>query len=280
MTLHLVGAQAAEHIRAFLAEDIGAGDITTAAVVPEGASGKARIEARTELVVAGLPFAGMCFALLDDRTTWSPLVDESHYAGAGDVLARVEGSLATILTAERTALNLLMRLSGIATATRSYVDAVSGTKAQIVDTRKTTPGLRMFEKYAVEVGGGHNHRLGLYDAILIKDNHVEAAGGIGTAVKAARNRYPDDIVVQVEVTNLTELDEALEAGATAILLDNMTPDVVREAVEKTAGAAVLEASGGITLENVRSYAETGVDRISVGALTHSAAAVDIALEVE
>ncbi|MDQ3964002.1 MAG: carboxylating nicotinate-nucleotide diphosphorylase [Actinomycetota bacterium] len=281
MSFHLVGTDAAEQIRTFLVEDIGPGDITTTAVVPEDASGKGRIEARQGLVVAGLPHAELCFPLVaPDTTTWSARVEEGTHADPGDVLARVEGRLATILAAERTALNLLMRLSGIATLTRRFVDAVQGTKAQIVDTRKTTPGLRSFEKYAVEVGGGHNHRMGLYDAILIKDNHLMAAGGIGPAVGAARNRYPDGIVIQVEVTNLTELDDALAAGANAILLDNMTPDLMRDAVLRTEGRAVLEASGGITLDNVRSYAETGVDRISIGALTHSAPAVDIALEVE
>lgn len=268
-------------VRAFLQEDVGSGDITTSAVVPEGATGKARIEARADLVVVGLSFARLCFeAVAPDTTTWSEVVVDGDRAGAGDVLARVEGRLATILTAERTALNLLMRLSGIATLTRMYVDAVAGTTAQIVDTRKTTPGLRKLEKYAVQMGGGRNHRFGLFDAILIKDNHLRAAGGVGPAVRAARNRHPEGVVVQVEVTDLTQLDEALAVGANAILLDNMTPEMVRDAVQKTAGAAVLEASGGIDLDNVRAFAETGVDRISVGALTHSAPAVDIALEVE
>ena len=281
MTPHLIGKEAADQIRSFLAEDIGSGDITTAAVVPEGAHGKARVEARSDVVVAGLPFAALCFGLVaPGSTTWSAVVEEGEPVGDNDVLARIEGRLATILTAERTALNLLMRMSGIATFTRSFVDAIKGTKAQIVDTRKTTPGLRAFEKYAVEVGGGHNHRFGLYDAILIKDNHLRAAGGVGPAVRAARNRHPDGVVVQLEVTDLNELNQALEAGANAILLDNMSPEMVRDAVERTAGRVVLEASGGITTENVRAYAETGVDRISIGALTHSAPAADIALEVE
>ena len=281
MSKHLIGDDAAEHVKAFLAEDVGPGDITTDAVVPAGTQGKARIEARGDLVVAGLPFAALCFELVEaGSTSWSASVEEGERVGAEDVLARIEGRLTTILTAERTALNLLMRMSGIATLTRSFVDAVEGTAVQIVDTRKTTPGLRAFEKYAVEIGGGHNHRFGLYDAVLIKDNHLRAAGGVGQAVRAARNRTPDGVVVQVEVTNLSELDEALDAGANAILLDNMTPEMVRDAVERADGRAALEASGGITIEKVRAYADAGVERISIGALTHSAPAVDIALEVE
>lgn len=268
-------------VRPFLDEDIGHGDITTSAVVPAEATGKARIEARQDLVVAGLPFARLCFAAVaPDTTMWSAAVEEGDRVRGGDALARIEGRLATILTAERTALNLLMRLSGIATLTRSFVDAIQGTDAQIMDTRKTTPGLRKLEKYAVQIGGGRNHRFGLFDAVLIKDNHLRVAGGIRPAVQAVRNRHPEGTVVQVEVTNLSELDEALDAGANAILLDNMTREMVRDAVRRTDGRAVLEASGGITIDSVRAYAETGVDRISIGALTHSAPAADIALEVE
>ena len=281
MSLDVTGLETAALIKAFLAEDIGAGDLTTAAVVPGGTAGKARVEARESLIVAGLPFAGSCFVSAPpEPAEWSPLLEDGRKAESGEVLGRVEGPLATILAAERTALNLLMRLSGIATFTRRFVDAIDGTRARIVDTRKTTPGFRLFEKYAVEVGGGQNHRFGLYDAVLIKDNHLRAAGGVGPAVRAARNRHPDGVVVQVEVTNLTELDEAIEAGASDVLLDNMTPETVREAVARAEGRVVTEASGGITLDNVRAYAEAGVDRISIGALTHSAPAADIALEVE
>lgn len=269
-----------ESIARFIREDVGEGDVTTNAVVPEDAQGKARIEAREELVVAGLDAARLCFEEAGPGTTWTGLVADGDAVGPGDVLARLEGSLATILVGERTALNLLGRLSGIATLTRAFVDAIAGTATEIVDTRKTTPGLRSLEKYAVRTGGGFNHRFGLYDAVLIKDNHLRAAGGVAEAVQAARNRAPAGLVVQVEVTDLSELDEAVSAGADAILLDNMSPDMVRSAVQRTAGRALLEASGGMTLANVRSYAETGVDRISIGALTHSAPAVDVALEVE
>ena len=195
-------------------------------------------------------------------------------------MARIEGALGPILTAERTALNLLQRLSAVATLTARFVEEIAGTKAQIIDTRKTTPGMRLLEKAAVRVGGGGNHRFGLDDGILIKDNHVRAAGGVSEAVKRARNAAPHGLVVEVEVTTLDELDEALSAGAQAILLDNMDPATVRRAVERVGGDAVLEASGGMDLTNVRAYAETGVDLISIGALTHSAGSVDISLEVE
>jgi len=268
-------------IARFVQEDVGRGDVTTSAVVPVDARGTARIEARVDFVIAGLEVAASCFEYVGPGTVgWTPLLPDGNRALAGDVLARLEGSLHTILTGERTALNLLGRLSGVATMTRSFVDAIQGTPARIVDTRKTTPGLRLLEKYAVRVGGGHNHRFGLDDGILIKDNHVRAAGGVGEAVTRARNAAPHGLVVEVEVTDLSELEEALAAGADAVLLDNMTPEMVREAVTRAGGKALLEASGGVTLDNVRAYAEAGVDLISVGALTHSAPTADVSLEVE
>ena len=270
-----------EMVTAFLAEDIGHGDITTRATVDDTARGRARIEARAPFVVAGLDVGRACFDVAGPGSvSWEPLVDDGSTASAGQKLAELDGSLATILIAERTALNLLARLSGIATLTRSFVAKIEGTSARIVDTRKTTPGLRLFEKYAVRAGGGRNHRFGLDDGILIKDNHIRAAGGVGEAVRRARNEAPHGLVVEIEVTDLDELDEALAAGADALLLDNMSVDMVKEAVARAGGKALLEASGGIDLDNVRAYAEAGVDLISVGALTHSARAVDVALEVE
>ncbi|MGH3117429.1 MAG: carboxylating nicotinate-nucleotide diphosphorylase [Gaiellales bacterium] len=277
LDLSLVRAAVARFVR----EDVGHGDVTTGAVVPSNAVGTARIEARADFVVAGLEIAASCFEYVGPGTIrWTPLLSDGSSVVAGDVLARLDGSLHTILTGERTALNLLGRLSGVATLTRSFVAAVEGTPARIVDTRKTTPGLRLLEKYAVRVGGGHNHRFGLDDGILIKDNHVRAARGVGEAVARARNAAPHGLVIEVEVTDLSELDEALAAGADAVLLDNMTPEMVREAVTRAGGKALLEASGGVTLENVRAYAEAGVDLISVGALTHSAPTADVSLEVE
>ena len=265
---------------AFLKEDIGHGDVTTEAVVDPHTRGVARIEAREPFVVAGLDIARACFELLDESLAWTTEAPDGSRVGTKDVLARVEGALGPILTAERTALNLLQRLSAVATLTARFVETIAGTRSQIIDTRKTTPGLRLLEKAAVRVGGGGNHRFGLDDGILIKDNHIRAAGGVSEAVKRARNAAPHGLVVEVEVTTLEELDEALEAGAQAILLDNMDPATVKRAVERVGGEAVLEASGGMDLDNVRSYAETGVDLISIGALTHSAGSVDISLEVE
>lgn len=264
---------------AFLAEDVGRGDVTTAAVVPAGLGGRARIEARAPFVVCGLEVARACFEHLG-RVTWESLLADGRRVEAGDVLARLSGDLGAILTAERTALNLLAHLSGIATTSAAFAAAVAGTAARVVDTRKTTPGLRVLEKYAVAVGGCHNHRSGLDDGVLIKDNHVAAAGGITEAVRRARAAVPHGLLVEVEVSDLDGLDEALAAGADAVLLDNMDPATVAEAVARAGGKVVLEASGSITLDNVRAYAETGVDLVSCGALTHSAGHADVALEVE
>ena len=263
----------------FLEEDIGRGDRTTDAVVPEDLPGRARIESREEAVVAGLDVARVCFSSLGE-VVWKPQVRDGDRVNPGDVVARVEGPMRVLLTAERTALNLLQRLSGIATMTRRYVDAVGTSPTQVVDTRKTTPGLRMLEKYAVRVGGGSNHRAGLDDGILIKDNHIAAVGSVAETVARARAAAPHGLKVEVEVQDLDQLDEAISAGAEAILLDNMSPQLVREAVTRAGGKALLEASGGITLETVSEYAETGVDLISVGALTHSVRAIDLSLEVE
>lgn len=268
-----------ELARAWLAEDVGRGDRTSAAVVPVDMQGRARIEARADGVIAGLPVADAVFAQLGDCKCF-PEVSEGTRARAGDVLARVEGHMRTILAAERTALNVLQRLSGIATVTARYVQAVAGTSARIVDTRKTTPGLRMLEKYAVTAGGGSNHRYGLDDGILVKDNHISAAGGVHEATRRAVEGASLGLLVEVEVGDVKELEEAIDAGAHAVLLDNMTPDEVASAVEIAAGRVILEASGGIDLENVKEYAEAGVDLISVGALTHSAPALDASLEVE
>jgi nicotinate-nucleotide pyrophosphorylase (carboxylating) len=271
-------------VDAWLAEDIGRGDVTTSAVVPAEALGRARIEAREPCVVAGMTAAALCFELTSDRferpLEFKAVVGDGGRVDGSDVIARIEGPLAPILTAERTALNLLARLCGVATTTSRYVDAVEGTGARIVDTRKTTPGLRSLQKYAVVVGGGSNHRFGLDDGILIKDNHLAASGGVSEALKRARAHTPHGLRIEVEVATLRELDQALESGADAILLDNMTPDEVAEAVHATAGRALLEVSGGINLATVRSYAVTGVNLISVGALTHSAPSIDLALELE
>jgi nicotinate-nucleotide pyrophosphorylase (carboxylating) len=265
----------------WLAEDVGRGDVTTRAVVPPDRAGVARIEARAPFVVAGLPIAHACFDLVSDgEVDWHAFVADGAEVEAHDTLARIEGPLAAILTAERTALNLVGHLSGIATITRRFLKEVEGTTATIVDTRKTTPGMRLLEKAAVRAGGAANHRFGLDDGVLIKDNHVVAVGGVEEAVRRARAAVPHGLKVEVEVTTLDQLDAAVAAGADAVLLDNMQPEMVADAVRRAGGKATLEASGGITLENVRAYAETGVDLISVGALTHSAPNADIALEVE
>ncbi len=268
-------------VESWLAEDVGRGDITSAAVIPRKAFAVARLEARESFTVAGLGVAGLCFEIVGaGRVEWDPKVDDGEIATAGQTLARVEGSLRSILTAERTALNVFARLSGVASLTADYAALLRGTRAHLVDTRKTTPGLRVLEKYAVRVGGGSNHRHGLDDGILIKDNHIAAAGGIGPAVRYARMNAHHGLKVEVEVEDLAGLDEALDAGADIVLLDNMTVEEVRKAVEATAGRALLEVSGGINLDNIAEYARTGVDLISVGALTHSVRSVDVALEVD
>ena len=275
-------------IRLFLDEDLGAGDITTAHVVPASARAHGAIVARQPCIVAGLEFARMVFHELDPTVTIGAVSADGRWVNAGAEIARLHGKAAPILAGERLALNLLQRLSGIATMTDRYVDAVAGTGASVSDTRKTTPGLRLFEKYAVRVGGGRNHRMGLYDAILIKDNHIAAAGGLTAALTAARTARGGDPAchpIQVELTSPAQVAEALAAGVDAVLLDNMSPkeaaDAVRAIRAHSGGAACwIEVSGGITLENIRAYAQAGVDTISVGALTHSAPAVDIALDLD
>ena len=261
-----------------LTEDVGDGDVTTAATVPEDARARALITQKAPGVVFGLDVAEQTFRALDPAVAFERLTREGQWREGGPVL-QIEGSSRAILTAERTALNFLQRLSGIATMTARYVEAVAGTGAQILDTRKTTPGMRALEKAAVAAGGGTNHRAGLYDAILIKENHAALAGGVGAAVSEALARAPG-LPLEVECRSLAEVDEALAAGAPRLLLDNMTVEQLRAAVEHVAGRAELEASGGVTLETLREIASTGVQFISVGALTHSPPALDLSLLLE
>jgi nicotinate-nucleotide pyrophosphorylase (carboxylating) len=268
----------AELIRLALAEDIGRGDLTTEATIPADAQATAEIVQKAPGVLCGLPVIDAVFAELDPRVEVVRVAEEGSW-GDRRVVARLQGPARSILTGERTALNFVQRLSGVATASRRAREAVAGTKATVLDTRKTTPGHRVLEKYAVRVGGCRNHRAGLDDAVLIKENHIRAAGGIAAAVAAARTRIGPAQQIEVEVTNPAELDEALAAGAELILLDNHTLDGLRAAVAHTAGRARLEASGGITLDNLAAVAGTGVDFISLGALTHSAGAIDFSLEV-
>jgi nicotinate-nucleotide pyrophosphorylase (carboxylating) len=266
-------------VRAALAEDLGrAGDVTAQACIPADARLSAVFAVRKPGVVAGLACVRLAIAELDPAADVRLLVEDGMQIAAGAQLARVEANARALLSAERTALNLLGRLSGIATLTRAYVEAVAGTKAKIVDTRKTTPGLRALEKYAVRCGGGVNHRFGLDDAILIKDNHIAACGSVAEAVRRARAAAGHLMKVEVEVDGLDQLDAALEHGPDVVMLDNFSLADLREAVRRAGSRAVLEASGGITLETVRSVAETGVDVISVGALTHSVGVLDIGLD--
>jgi nicotinate-nucleotide pyrophosphorylase (carboxylating) len=266
-------------IAAALDEDLGEReiDVTTQHVVDAGVAAEARVVARTRGILSGGEVAARVFEMIRPPCTYVALLPEGARVNRGDAVARVTGPLGSILTGERTALNFLQRMSGIATLTRRYLDALAPfPKVILLDTRKTTPGLRALERAAVRAGGGHNHRAGLWDAILIKDNHIAAAGGVATAVRRARRA---GMPVEVEVETLSQLAEALAAGAEIVLLDNMSPELMREAVEITAGRAQLEASGGMTLEGAVAAAESGVDRISVGALTHSAPALDLSLEV-
>jgi nicotinate-nucleotide pyrophosphorylase (carboxylating) len=267
-----------------LAEDLASGDVTTEALIPSDLTGKASILVKRDGVLAGIDVAKEVFRQVDPSLQFKVLVKDGSKVRKGKVVATVEGKAASILKAERTALNFLQHMSGIATETARYVKAVSGTKAVITDTRKTIPGLRMLEKYAVRAGGGKNHRLNLSDGILIKDNHLIAlrASGVdlGKVVKIARQRAPKGLKIEVEVESVQQASEALAAGADIIMLDNMKLEDMRKAVKLVKGRALLEASGGITLDNVRSVAETGVDFISIGALTHSARALDISLEFE
>jgi nicotinate-nucleotide pyrophosphorylase (carboxylating) len=265
-------------VRRALAEDLGSGDLTTQATVPEGTRARARITQKQPGVVFGIDAAELTFAVLDPGARFERLAEEGVWRDGGPVLA-IEGSAAALLSAERTALNLLQRLSGVATLTARYVEAVRGKRAKVLDTRKTTPGLRLLEKAAVAAGGGTNHRVGLFDAILIKENHAAIAGGVGEAVRMARAAAPD-VPLEVECRTDAEVDEALAAGARRLLLDNMTPAQMCAIVERVGDRAELEASGGIDLETIRDVAETGVHFISVGALTHSAPSLDLSLLLE
>jgi len=261
-----------------LEEDIGSGDVTSRAIIPPDTQLSGNLIAKMQGVVAGLEIVGEVFAQVDEKIIYTPLRGDGTAVTKGDIIARVEGRGPSILTAERVALNFLQRMSGIATATRIFVEAVSGTKAKILDTRKTAPGLRVLDKLAVKLGSGHNHRFGLYDMVLIKDNHIRAAGSIAEAVRRVREKTKN-IAIEVEVATLAQLDEALPLEVDRIMLDNMGVDEMAEAVRRTAGRVELEASGNISLENIREVAATGVDFISVGALTHSVKGLDISLEI-
>jgi nicotinate-nucleotide pyrophosphorylase (carboxylating) len=266
-----------------LAEDLGWGDVTTEAIVPAELTGKAFMVAKARGMLAGIEVARLVFCRVDPSVQFDIIIPEGSGIQPGDLIAKLEGKVASILKGERTALNFLQRLSGIATETSRYVEAIKGLDSRIVDTRKTTPGMRVLEKYAVRVGGGHNHRLHLGDGVLIKDNHLAALRSQGLAMKdiisRARERAPFNLKVEVEVRTAQEAVEAVEAGADIVMLDNMGLEEMRQAVQLVKGRALLEASGGITLDNVRRVAETGVDLISIGALTHSTRSLDISLEM-
>jgi nicotinate-nucleotide pyrophosphorylase (carboxylating) len=266
-------------LRHFLSEDLEHGDITTEAVFSGAETGSAALRARVPLIAAGLEtVAARVFRLLDERLNFSSIVPDRASAAPGDVLMTVSGPVRNILRGERVALNLIQRLCGIATLTRQYADAVQGCKAVIADTRKTTPGLRLLEKYAVRCGGGRNHRFSLSDGVLIKDNHIAACGSVSEAVRRARAAVPHTVAIEVETDTLAQVAECLACRVPVIMLDNMDVPTLRQAVELIAGRAVAEASGGVNLRTVRAIAETGVDIISVGALTHSAPACDIGLD--
>jgi nicotinate-nucleotide pyrophosphorylase (carboxylating) len=264
-------------VRQALQEDIGLGDITTQATIVPGTQARAELVAKDAFVLSGIGVAREVFRQLDRQIAFEALKQDAQTVQKGEVLAWIKGDAATLLQAERVALNLLQRMSGIATLTAQFVAAVAGTGATIVDTRKTTPGLRALEKYSVRMGGGKNHRTSLYDGVLIKENHVAAAGGIAIAIERARARVAHVMKIEIETRDLQEVGAALAAGADILLLDNMTPAELVEAVALVAGRALTEASGGVNLESVREIAETGVDLISVGALTHSYRAVDISM---
>ncbi len=269
-----------EWLRAALREDVGTGDVTSEMLIPPGLRGKAVLQAKESLVVAGLDVALRAFTLLSGEIRCPARVEDGRKVAPGTVLAHLEGPVRPLLGAERVALNILQHLSGVATLTRKFVEAVEGTGAKILDTRKTLPGMRSLEKYAVRVGGGVNHRSSLSEGILVKENHLAACGGVSEAVKAIRRNAPHTLRVEVEASTMEEVEEAVAAGVEVILLDNMSIATIREAVKRVHGAARLEVSGGVRLENVREMAETGVDAISVGRLTHSAPGVDISMLLE
>lgn len=263
-----------------LAEDVGDGDITTDNIVPSGIRRKAKMVAKADGVVAGLPVAHMVFRRLDPEMIWNELKPDGSKVKKGDVIVEFEGSYRALLTGERTALNFLQRLSGIATMSAKYADAVKDFQTVILDTRKTLPGFNKLDKYAVKTGGASNHRHGLHDMAMIKDNHIEVAGGIIAAVKAVRGSIEEGIKIEVETTTLAQVQEAIDAGADIIMLDNMDIETMRKSVVMIAGRAKTEASGNITLERLREVAATGVDYISIGALTHSVSALDISQRIE
>jgi len=270
-------------IESALREDVGAGDFTSDSIIAAGVSGEGQVLAKQEGIVAGLPVFFRVFQILDPNLLCEPRIQDGSPVRSGQVLGTVRGSVRSLLKGERTALNFIQRLSGIASLTRAYATAVEGTGVKILDTRKTTPNLRFLEKYAVHAGGGENHRFGLHDMILIKNNHVNAAGGVSPAVRrclAFLKQKGLDLKIEVEARSLNEVDDALRHPVQRIMLDNMNPGEMREAVRLISGKAETEASGNIRLDNVRAVAETGVDFISVGALTHSAPALDISFRIE
>lgn len=266
-------------VRAALKEDLGAGDITTAALVARNRTGVARLIAKEEFVLAGLFVAEKAFHALDPKAVFRAQLRDGNVVKKGEAIAAIEGRLASLLGAERVALNFLQRMSGIATLTARFADRVRGTGARILDTRKTTPCMRILERYAVKAGGGYNHRFGLFDSVLIKDNHIRAAGGVYKAVKKAGKKLGQGVAIEVEVANIRETIEAVSSGADIIMLDNFKIDDIKKAVKVIGKSAFIEVSGGVTLEHVRRIADAGVDFISVGALTHSAKAVDISMEI-
>ncbi len=262
-----------------LAEDLGPGDVTSEATIPRESVSVAVMLAKQDLVLAGIDFSRAVFHHLDPDIQFTSLVMDGDRIGAGTEIAKLSGNTRALLAGERVALNLLQHLSGIATLTAKYVERVKGLKVQVLDTRKTIPGLRLLEKYAVRMGGGSNHRMGLYDGVLIKDNHIKASGSITKAVESARQHCQRLLKVEVETRTLEEVREALAAKADIIMLDNMRSDLMREAVQLIGGRALIEASGNVTLETIRAIAETGVDSISSGSLTHSAPAADISMKI-
>lgn len=271
-----------EKIRGWLAEDIGSGDITTETTIPAGSVSRAVIHVKENGIVAGLPIAELVFGVVDSSLTFETKVRDGDRVEKGTVLAVVEGSTHSLLTGERLALNLLQRMSGIATKTDIFVQALKGLPVRLVDTRKTTPGHRLLEKYAVRVGGGANHRFGLYDAVMIKDNHIKGAGGIRAAVEASRRLIPHTMKIEVETESLEQVDEALASGADIIMLDNMPQALMKKAVARIKSDAphvIVEASGGVSLDTIYGIAATGVDVISVGQLTYSFDALDISLDL-
>ncbi|MDR6727182.1 nicotinate-nucleotide pyrophosphorylase (carboxylating) [Paenibacillus amylolyticus] len=282
MILNGYNEELIEQIKSWLREDVGAGDVTSSVTIPAGHQSKAVIHAKDNGIIAGINVAELVFQVVDPALVFKPLVQDGDLVTTGTILAEVEGSTHRLLTGERLALNLLQRMSGIATRTRSYVEAIEGLATKLVDTRKTTPGHRLLEKYAVRVGGGSNHRFGLYDAVMIKDNHIKGSGGITAAVERARAAIPHTMTIEVETEDLNQVREALQAGADIIMLDNMHPDRMREAVaiiREQSPHVKVEASGNVSLKTIRGIAESGVDVISVGRLTYSFESLDISLDL-